>query len=147
MVTVITVSSCKLSATTTSSSNLRSGACRGRIFLKAWLKWKLNEKYPQVEKKPVITDGYKTLSGTFLRSLLKNALVIVIPFKIKYCNSMGAWYYGVGGNSIKVKMRRYQQYQQSIDILEGLVVAHMFELTKMNMSQTGESNTLAYNLH
>ena len=46
--------------------------------------------------------------------------------------------------ALKVKMRRYQR---SIDILEGLVVARMFELTKMNMSQTGESNALAYNLH
>jgi len=34
----------------------------------------------------------------------------------------------------KVVMRRYQR---CIDILEGLVVARMFELTKMNMSQTG----------
>jgi hypothetical protein len=30
-------------------------------------------------------------------------------------------------------------YQHCIDILEGLVVAWMFELTKMNMSQTGMS--------
>jgi hypothetical protein len=29
------------------------------------------------------------------------------------------------------------RYQRCIDILEGLVVARMFELTKMNMSQTG----------
>ena len=36
--------------------------------------------------------------------------------------------------ALKVKMRRYQW---SIDILEGLIVAHMFELTKINMSQTG----------
>jgi len=36
----------------------------------------------------------------------------------------------------KVVMRRYQR---CIDILEGLVVARMFELTKMNMSQTGAS--------
>lgn len=35
----------------------------------------------------------------------------------------------------KVKMRTYQR---CIDSLEGLVVARMFELTKMNMSQTGE---------
>ena len=35
----------------------------------------------------------------------------------------------------KVKMRTYQR---CIDTLEGLVVARMFELTKMNMSQTGE---------
>ena len=34
----------------------------------------------------------------------------------------------------KVVMRRYQR---CIYILEGLVVARMFELTKMNMSQTG----------
>ena len=36
----------------------------------------------------------------------------------------------------KVSMRRYQH---CIDALEGLVVARMFELTKMNMSQTGKS--------
>lgn len=34
-----------------------------------------------------------------------------------------------------VSMRRYQR---CIDALEGLVVARMFELTKMNMSQTGK---------
>jgi hypothetical protein len=35
----------------------------------------------------------------------------------------------------KVSMRRYQR---CLDTLEGLVVARMFELTKMNMSQTGK---------
>jgi len=35
----------------------------------------------------------------------------------------------------KVSMQHYQHY---IDALEGLVVARMFELTKMNMSQTGK---------
>lgn len=35
----------------------------------------------------------------------------------------------------KTKMRRYQR---CIDTLEGLVVSRMFELTKMNMSQTGK---------
>ena len=30
-----------------------------------------------------------------------------------------------------------RRYQRCIDSLEGLVVAQMFELTKMNMSQTG----------
>ena len=35
----------------------------------------------------------------------------------------------------KVKMRTYQR---CIDSLEGLIVARMFELTKMNMSQTGK---------
>lgn len=36
----------------------------------------------------------------------------------------------------KVSMRLYQR---CLDMLEGLVVARMFELTKMNMSQTGQS--------
>jgi hypothetical protein len=36
----------------------------------------------------------------------------------------------------KVMMRTYQR---CVDILEGLVVARMFELTKMNRSQTGTS--------
>ena len=35
----------------------------------------------------------------------------------------------------KVSMR---WYQRCLDTLEGLIVACMFELTKMNMSQTGE---------
>ena len=34
----------------------------------------------------------------------------------------------------KVMMRTYQR---SIDVLEGLIVARMFKLTKMNRSQTG----------
>ena len=36
----------------------------------------------------------------------------------------------------KVSMRNYQR---CLDRLEGLVVSRMFELTKMNMSQTGMS--------
>ena len=35
----------------------------------------------------------------------------------------------------KVSVR---QYQHCLDTLEGLVVARMFELTRMNMSQTGK---------
>ena len=35
---------------------------------------------------------------------------------------------------------RNRTYRRCLDTLEGLVVAHMFELTKMNMSQTGELN-------
>ena len=31
-----------------------------------------------------------------------------------------------------------RKYQRSLDNLEGLVVARIFELTKMNRSQTGE---------
>jgi hypothetical protein len=31
-----------------------------------------------------------------------------------------------------------RRYQRCLDTLEGLIVARMFELTKMNMSQTGE---------
>ena len=33
---------------------------------------------------------------------------------------------------------RIRSYQRSIDKLEGLVVSRMFELTKMNMSHTGD---------
>jgi hypothetical protein len=36
------------------------------------------------------------------------------------------------------EMVSMRHYQRSIDTLEGLVVARMFELTKMNMSQTGK---------
>ncbi|KAG6862606.1 hypothetical protein C0991_011258 [Blastosporella zonata] len=41
--------------------------------------------------------------------------------------------------SILVARRRYQR---CLDELEGLVVSRMFELTKMNMSQTGPQSTL-----
>jgi len=36
------------------------------------------------------------------------------------------------------KMVAMHKYQRALDRIEGLIVAHMFELTKMNMSQTGE---------
>jgi len=36
--------------------------------------------------------------------------------------------------AVMVSKRRYQR---ALDSLEGLIVARMFELTKMNMSQTG----------
>ena len=39
-----------------------------------------------------------------------------------------------------------QRYQRCLDALEGLVVARMFELTKMNMSQTGVSLSAAFYL-
>jgi hypothetical protein len=35
-------------------------------------------------------------------------------------------------------------YQRCIDALEGLVVARMFELTKMNMSQTGKLSLILF---
>jgi hypothetical protein len=37
------------------------------------------------------------------------------------------------------KLVTMRKYQRAIDNLEGLVVARIFELTKMNMSQTGLS--------
>jgi len=37
------------------------------------------------------------------------------------------------------KLVTMRKYQRALDRLEGLIVARMFELTKMNMSQTGES--------
>jgi len=40
------------------------------------------------------------------------------------------------------KLVSMRKYQQCLDTLEGLVVARIFELTKMNRSQTGESSTL-----
>ena len=43
----------------------------------------------------------------------------------------------------KVSMRTYQR---CIDVLEGLVVARMFELTKMNRSQTGMSRVTAVSM-
>ena len=35
------------------------------------------------------------------------------------------------------RMVAMQKYQKALDTLEGLIVARMFELTKMNRSQTG----------
>jgi hypothetical protein len=35
------------------------------------------------------------------------------------------------------KLVAMRKYQRALDRLEGLIVARMFELTKMNMSQTG----------
>lgn len=37
-----------------------------------------------------------------------------------------------------------RNYQKALDRLESLVVARMFELTKMNMSQTGEFYILLF---
>lgn len=37
------------------------------------------------------------------------------------------------------KLLHMRKYQRALDVLEGLVVAHVFELSKMNCSQTGES--------
>jgi hypothetical protein len=36
------------------------------------------------------------------------------------------------------KLVTMRKYQRALDRLEGLIVARMFELTKMNMSQTGK---------
>lgn len=44
--------------------------------------------------------------------------------------------------SVMVGRRRYQR---CLDELEGLVVSRMFELTKMNMSQTGALLTSTFN--
>jgi hypothetical protein len=37
-----------------------------------------------------------------------------------------------------------RRYQRCLDDLEGLIVSRMFELTKMNMSQTGTSFNSVY---
>jgi hypothetical protein len=36
------------------------------------------------------------------------------------------------------KLLYMRKYQRALDVLEGLVVARVFELTKMNRSQTGK---------
>jgi hypothetical protein len=46
--------------------------------------------------------------------------------------------------AIKVGKRRYQR---CLDSLEGLIVSRMFELTKMNMSQTGIFSSFFFHLH
>ena len=43
-----------------------------------------------------------------------------------------------------VVMVSRRRYQRCLDALEGLIVVRMFELTKMNMSQTGMSLSLYY---
>ena len=54
--------------------------------------------------------------------------------------------WGPGDNEWKLAatMVGKRRYQRCLDALEGLIVARMFELTKMNMSQTGASLTLLY---
>lgn len=42
--------------------------------------------------------------------------------------------------AITAEMAAKRQYRRCLDTLEGLVVARLFELTKMNMSQTGMSS-------
>ena len=43
-------------------------------------------------------------------------------------------------NWIRVdKMLREREYRRALDTLEGLVIARLFELTKLNQSQTGKS--------
>lgn len=54
--------------------------------------------------------------------------------------------WGPGDNEWKqaAVMVGKRRYQRCLDALEGLIVARMFELTKMNMSQTGASLTLLF---
>jgi hypothetical protein len=40
-----------------------------------------------------------------------------------------------------------RRYQRCLDALEGLIVSRMFELTKMNMSQTGAFHLLSSSLY
>jgi hypothetical protein len=39
-----------------------------------------------------------------------------------------------------VKLLHMRKYQRALDVLEGLVVARVFELSKMNHSQSGKSS-------
>jgi len=56
----------------------------------------------------------------------------------KRLNVSSRWVPGSGEWEAAAKKVSIRQYQRCLDTLEGLVVARMFELTKMNMSQTGE---------
>jgi hypothetical protein len=47
------------------------------------------------------------------------------------------WVAGNAECNDAAKLLHMCKYQQALDILEGLVVARMFELGKMNHSQTG----------
>lgn len=47
------------------------------------------------------------------------------------------WVAGSAGWEDAARKVAMRQYQRCIDVLEALVVARIFELTKMNMSQTG----------
>jgi hypothetical protein len=38
------------------------------------------------------------------------------------------------------KLLHMCKYQRALDVLEGLVVAHVFELSKVNRSQSGKSS-------
>jgi hypothetical protein len=38
------------------------------------------------------------------------------------------------------KLLHMRKYQRALDVLEGLVVAHVFELSKMNHSLSGKSS-------
>lgn len=49
------------------------------------------------------------------------------------------WTRGSVAWNAAAEMVRRRTYQRALDQLEGLVVARMFELTKVNMSQTGTS--------
>jgi hypothetical protein len=40
------------------------------------------------------------------------------------------------------KLLHMRKYQRALDVLEGLVVARVFELSKMNSSQTGKTSSI-----
>jgi hypothetical protein len=40
------------------------------------------------------------------------------------------------------KLLHMRKYQRALNVLEGLVVARVFELSKMNRSQTGKSSSI-----
>jgi len=58
--------------------------------------------------------------------VLENKLNIALRWE------QGSFEWQAAGDKVSIRT-----YQRCIDVLEGLVVARMFELTKMNRSQTG----------
>jgi hypothetical protein len=57
-------------------------------------------------------------------------LEIKLGIQVRWVPGMPEWV--DAGNQVAMR-----KYQRALDQLEGLIVARMFELTKMNMSQTG----------
>ena len=56
----------------------------------------------------------------------------------KRLNVTSRWLPGSDEWKVAAEKVSVRQYQRCLDTLEGLVVARMFELTRMNMSQTGK---------
>ena len=55
------------------------------------------------------------------------------------------WIPGSPEGNEAAKLLHMRKYQRALDVLEGLVVARVFELSKMNRSQTGKPSSTYFN--